>query len=135
MKHIRLADALFLKNETMKTAFTNLSSYIITLVSVFTLSLSADSQVVINEYSCSNMNGITDAFGDTEDWVEIYNTTGTSVDITGWYLSDKASNLTKWQVPSGSVPANGFLTVMCSGRNTVQGGELHPNFNLKAGSF
>jgi len=37
---------------------------------------------------------------------------GTAVDLTGYFLSDKSSNLTKWQIPTGaSVPANGYLSV------------------------
>ena len=46
------------------------------------------SQVVINEYSCSNVSGPTDAYGEREDWIELYNTTAAAVDLTGWYLSD-----------------------------------------------
>ena len=87
-------------------------------------------QVVVNEYSCSNMTGIVDAYGEREDWIELYNTTGASVDLTGWFLSDKPSNLTKWQIPSGSIAANGFQMVFCSKRNTVNGTQYHPNFNL-----
>lgn len=90
-----------------------------------------NAQVIINEYSCSNMTGPVDNFGEREDWVELFNTTGSPVDLTGYYLSDKSSNLLKWQIPSGSVPANGFMVVMCSGRGTVNGSQLHPNFNLK----
>jgi len=88
------------------------------------------SQVVINEYSCSNVTGPTDAFGEREDWVELYNTTAAAVDLTGWYLSDKATNLTKWQIPSGNINANGFKMVFCSKRNLVSGNQYHPNFNL-----
>jgi gliding motility-associated-like protein len=87
-------------------------------------------QLVINEYSCSNMNGPTDAFGEREDWVEIYNTSGTAVDLTGYFFSDKSSNVMKWMVPSGSVPANGYTMVYYSKRNTVQGAEIHPSFTL-----
>jgi gliding motility-associated-like protein len=87
--------------------------------------------VVINEYSCSNINGITDAYNQREDWVELYNTTGAPIDLTGFYLSDKATNLTKWQIPSGSIPANGFKMVFCSKRNTVNGNQYHPDFNLQ----
>lgn len=95
------------------------------------LSFSLHSQVVINEYSCSNMNGITDAFGNQEDWVELYNTSGTAVDLTNFYLSDKSGNLVKWQIPAGtSIAANGYQMVFCSKRNTVNGTELHPNFGL-----
>lgn len=89
------------------------------------------SQVVINEYSCSNVNGPLDSFNDNEDWVELYNTSGTPFDLTGYYLSDKSGNLLKWQIPSGTVPANGHLMIYCSRRGTVVGGEIHPNFNLK----
>jgi hypothetical protein len=98
----------------------------------FTLGLVASyqSQVIINEYSCSNLTGITDAYGEREDWIELFNPTSAAVDLTGWYLSDKASNLTKWMIPSGSINANGYKMVFCSKRNTVNGNQYHPNFNL-----
>ncbi|MFK7785915.1 MAG: CotH kinase family protein [Crocinitomicaceae bacterium] len=94
------------------------------------LSENAISQIVINEYSCSNRNGITDAFGQQEDWVELYNASGTAVDISGYYLSDKSGNITKWQVPAGvSVPANGYTMVFGSKRDQVNGAELHTDFS------
>lgn len=88
------------------------------------------SQVKINEYSCSNLAGPTDAYGEREDWIELLNTTAAPINLTGWYLSDKAMNLTKWLIPSGFIPANGFKMVFCSRRNLVNGNEYHPNFNL-----
>lgn len=103
---------------------------LLALLTVF-FSFTTNAQIVINEYSCSNVNGITDAYGEREDWVELYNPTAAPIDLTGYYLSDKASNLTKWTIPSGSIPANGFKMVFCSKRNTVNGTQLHPNFNLK----
>jgi gliding motility-associated-like protein len=104
---------------------------ILTLAFLIVLGSAVNAQVIINEYSCSNMNGYTDNYGEEEDWVELYNNTGAAIDLTGYYLSDKASNLLKWQIPSGSIPANGFKMVIASKRNTVNGAELHPNFNLK----
>ncbi len=89
-----------------------------------------NAQVVINEYSCSNFNGPTDNFGQEEDWAELYNPTGAPVDLTGFYLSDKAGNLTKWQIPAISVPANGYTMVYFSKRGVIQGGEIHPDFTL-----
>ncbi len=97
----------------------------------FVYSPFVSAQIVINEYSCSNVNGMTDNYGETEDWVELLNVTSSPIDLTGYYLSDKASNLLKWQIPSGTIPANGFKMVIASRRNTVNGSELHPNFNLK----
>ena len=87
-------------------------------------------QIVINEYSCSNLNGPTDAYGQREDWIELYNTTGAPISLAGYYLSDKSTDLLKWPIPSGNIPANGFTMVYCSGRNTVNGTQLHPNFKL-----
>lgn len=89
------------------------------------------SQIVINEYSCSNMNGPIDAFGEREDWFELYNPSGAAVDISGFYLSDKLGNPLKWAVPAGiSVPANGYTMVYASKRDLVSGTQLHPNFSL-----
>lgn len=94
------------------------------------LSSTANSQVVINEYSCSNISGPLDAFGENEDWVELYNAGAAAVDLTGYYLSDDDGNPQKWQIPSGSIAAGGYKMVYCSGRNLVSGTQYHPSFNL-----
>lgn len=94
--------------------------------SLFNLS----AQLKINEYSCSNIAGPQDAYGENEDWFELYNPSAAVVDLSGWYLSDKSTNLTKWLIPSGTIAANGFKMVYCSGRNTVNGTQYHPNFKL-----
>jgi gliding motility-associated-like protein len=90
----------------------------------------SQAQIVINEFSCSNFNGPNDAFGEKEDWMEIYNPTATAVDLTGYYLSDKSGNITKWLIPSGNVPANGYTMVFFSKRDLVSGNQLHPSFAL-----
>jgi hypothetical protein len=44
------------------------------------------------------------------DWVELYNTTGGSIDIGGWFLSDSDSNLMKYEIAAGtSIPSGGYL--------------------------
>lgn len=95
------------------------------------ISVPASAQVVINEVNTSNMNGITDSFGEREDWVELYNTTTANVDLSGWYISNKVNNPAKWAFPAGaSIPANGYLMVYCSKRNTAAGGAFHTSFKL-----
>ncbi len=51
--------------------------------------------------------------GDPNDWIELRNTTGSPIDISGWFLSDSGKddpNLMKYEVPaSTSIPANGYL--------------------------
>ena len=91
----------------------------------------AFSQVVINEYSCSNRDIIADQNGNYEDYIELYNSSGSTVDLTGYYLSDDYSALTKWAFPSGiSIPANGFLKVWASSKDEVVGTNIHTNFKL-----
>ncbi len=90
----------------------------------------AHSQVVINEYSCANMGGVVDNYGAFPDWVELYNTSGSAVDLSGWYLSDKAGNPLKYQIGTISIPANGYLMVYGTGRNEISGGNIHTNFKL-----
>ncbi len=105
----------------------------ITLVLVLTMCtiLTITAQVVINEYSPSNLESFTDSFGKTEDWIELYNTSSAEVDLGGWFLSDKESKPTKWEIPIGTIiPGNGFLVFYCSGRDGVFFDELHTNFKL-----
>ena len=88
-------------------------------------------QVVVNEYSCANLAQYQDAYGEFEDWIELYNPSAADVDIEGYYLTDDAGNLKKWKVPgSVVVPAGGFLIVYASGRNEVVGNDVHTNFKL-----
>lgn len=94
-------------------------------------SFPATAQVVINEYSCSNINGPTDAFGQREDWVELYNTSASAINLAGYYLSDDKYTPQKWAVPSAvNIPANGRVMVFCSGRSLVSGVQIHPKFSL-----
>lgn len=95
------------------------------------LSTSAMSQVVINEYSVSNLNQFPDNYQSYEDWVELYNSGSTTADISNYYLSDKEGNPTKWQFPEGTqIQAGGYLIVWFSGRNEAQNNHYHTNFRL-----
>jgi gliding motility-associated-like protein len=83
------------------------------------------SQVMINEYSCSNVS-LTDNFGETPDWIELYNAGAAPVSLAGYYLSDKPSNPDKWTFPSGiTVPAGGFVRIWCSGKDVIVGTDYH----------
>ncbi|PCI97446.1 MAG: hypothetical protein COB15_07730 [Flavobacteriales bacterium] len=97
------------------------------------------SQVVINEYSCANSTsaGDPDFYGEMEDWVELYNTSAAAIDLNGYYISDKAGNTTKFQVPSSIlIPAGGYMMVYGSGRATIAGGtEIHTGFKWTQTKF
>ena len=89
------------------------------------------SQVVINEYSVSNLASFTDNFGGYEDWFELYNGGSVSVDLSGYFLSDDPEEPWKWQFPDGTtITAGGFIRAWATGRNLVSGNNYHMNFRL-----
>lgn len=88
-------------------------------------------QVVINEYSAANWTDIADNYGEYEDWIELYNAGATAVDLSGYHLSDRDDEPTKYVIPAGvSISAGGYLRFWCSSRNTAVGTNYHTNFKL-----
>src|SRR5512145_2531436 len=59
---------------------------------------------VISEFMASNTATIADDDGAFSDWVEIHNPDSTPVSLEGWYLTDTATNRTKWQFPAVELP-------------------------------
>ena len=88
--------------------------------------------IVINEFLAKNDNGIQDEAGQNEDWAEILNTTASAVDLSGWYLSDDASDLMKWAFPAGTqLGTDETLLVWLD--NDPTDGPLHATFKLDSG--
>ncbi|MBL8006271.1 MAG: CotH kinase family protein [Ignavibacteria bacterium] len=86
--------------------------------------------VVINEFMAQN-NSIPDPAGEFEDWIEIYNNTNNTINISGMYLTDDFSVPSKWQFPSNTtIAARGYLIVWAD-EDSAQIG-LHANFKLSA---
>ncbi len=95
------------------------------------LVLNLHGQVVINEYSCSNLSTFPDNYGNYEDFIELYNTGGSTLSIGGYHLSDDPSVPLKWVMPAGlTIAGNGFLRFWCSGRDETFGNHIHTNFKL-----
>lgn len=87
-------------------------------------------QVVINEFLAVNQSGELDENSQNEDWIEFYNNSNTSLDLSGLYLSDNSLSPQKFTFPANSIiPANGYLTVWADDDN---GTNIHCNFKLSA---
>jgi hypothetical protein len=87
----------------------------------------------LNEILTRNDTGIDDGFGRREDWIEIFNPNAVTVNLDGYYLTDRADNPTKWNFPAVTIPAQGYLLVFASGQDTVDPeGNPHTNFNLSS---
>jgi len=48
----------------------------------------AQQSVIISEFLADNSGGLTDEDGDSPDWIELYNSGTTLVNLAGWYLTD-----------------------------------------------
>ena len=89
---------------------------------------------VISEFMAANARTLADVDGKFSDWIEIHNPDTTAVNLSGWFLTDDAKDLKKWQFPEVTVPPGGFLVVFASGKSRREpGAELHTNFELDAG--
>ncbi len=104
-----------------------------TVLLISLLSLSAFAQVRITEFMASNTHTLTDEDGDTSDWIEIQNTSNSSVSLLNWALTDSAGNPGKWRFPATNMAPKSFMIVFASGKNrAIPGAELHTNFKLSS---
>lgn len=94
-------------------------------------------EIRITEFMASNDTILADEDGAFSDWLEVHNGQATELDLTGWYLTDDATNLTKWQFPTTTLASDGFLVIFASSKNRViAGSQLHTNFKLgSAGEY
>lgn len=92
---------------------------------------SDDVSVVINELMPLNSTTVADQDGEYDDWIELYNNSSKTIDLSGYYLSDDKDELTKWVFPSGTeITGKGYLIIWAD-KDTLQNG-LHANFRLSA---
>jgi hypothetical protein len=89
------------------------------------------SDIVINELLPVNKSIAADQDGEYDDWIELYNLSGSAKDISGFFLSDNKDHFSKWEFPSGtSIPGNGYLIIWADDDSTQLG--LHTNFKLSS---
>ena len=87
--------------------------------------------VVINEV-CTKNTTYQASDGGFYDWVELYNGTGSTVDLSGWGLTDKADTPYRFTFPQGSsIAAGGRLIVFCDGDAAAVNNAVAP-FGLSA---
>jgi hypothetical protein len=84
----------------------------------------AVADVQLNEFLAANTQAHADVvdFEDYPDWIELKNTTGSPINLAGYYLSDDPLKPFKWPFPStASIAANGFLLVWADGHDAIPG--------------
>jgi len=86
----------------------------------------------INEIQSGNTQIPDDVGSLTSDWVEIYNSGASAVNLGGYHLSDSTSNPAKWTFPNVTIQPNGFLIVWASNINPPPS-PMHANFAISSG--
>lgn len=89
--------------------------------------------IVINEVLTANSSGIKSSLGNRPDWIELYNQGPMTEDLSGWFLTDSANDLCRWQFPENTLlrPGN-YLLIFCDSwtGEPFTNGEYHANFSL-----
>ncbi len=90
----------------------------------------SEGTIVINEFMASNASTQSDQNGGFDDWIELYNTSSSNINLSGVYLSDKTDNIFKWKFPEIEILANDYLIIWADAATTETG--LHTNFKLSS---
>ena len=93
--------------------------------------------IIISEFMAVNNSILDDEDGSSPDWIELFNNSTEPVNIGGWYLTDDAQELTKWQFPDVTIGPDEFMVVFASDKDRRDpDSELHTNFKLtSAGEY
>ena len=85
----------------------------------FFLAKTSSAQIVINEYVPSNLSISVNGNTTYKDWIEIYNAGSSSVNLSGYGLSDDASKPYLLRFPSYTLAAHGYLVVFAADTNNT----------------
>ena len=87
------------------------------LIVLFLWAVPAASQILLNEYVSSNVDGIRDEDDDTSDWIELYNGGLTDVNLSGYAISDEPAEPFRWLVGDHVLPAQERVVIFASGKD------------------
>jgi len=85
-------------------------------------------KLVINEILTSNKGVFVDEFGDSYDYIELYNGTNKDINLLNYGLSDREDGKIKWLFPDVLIKSNSYLIINLSGEKKDG---LYASFSLK----
>ena len=90
--------------------------------------------VIIAEVLASNDKAHQDDDGASSDYIELFNTGPSAIDLGGWHLTDQIDNRTRWTFPQMSLDPGTSLLVYASGNDRRDpDSPLHTNFRISRG--
>ena len=117
---------------------TQIRFFLISILLIFPILLFSQShKIIISEFMAVNSNNIVDEDNEHSDWLEIYNSTDSTINLAGWSLTDDATNRLKWIFPSIELKKGAYMVIFASDKNRVDPTKnLHTNFKLSgSGEF
>jgi len=85
-------------------------------------------ELYINELVANNTT-FHDNYGETDDWLELFNASSESINLSGYYLSDELDNLAKWQITTDIIIESGEFALFWLD-NDIEQGHNHASFKL-----
>ncbi len=79
------------------------------------LSLADQAGIVINELLASNSATNVDEYGDSGDWIELFNASDQEISLGGYYLSDEAADLFRWSLSDTTLVPGAYLALWADG--------------------
>lgn len=73
--------------------------------------------VLVNEVMSLNASVVSDEDGDYPDWIELFNTEASPVDLGGYWLTDDEADTFKWRFPDLTIPPTGHVLIFASGKD------------------
>ncbi|WP_290860090.1 CotH kinase family protein, partial [Flavobacterium sp.] len=87
--------------------------------------------IVINEVLASNTSTNMDEDASYQDWIELYNTGLSPINLQGYGLTDDSTLLFKWVFPNVTINPGSYLLIWASDKNrTDPANPLHSNFKI-----
>jgi hypothetical protein len=93
--------------------------------------LDADTTTIVDPIVITEINFKSAPEADSDDWIELYNRTGTAVDLTGWQLTDGAEQAYAF-APDTVLWPDSYL-VLC--RDKIKFKAVHPNVKNLLGNL
>jgi len=88
---------------------------------------------IISEFMAVNRSTIVDDDNDRNDWIELFNPSGTLINLQGWALTDDPKHQLKWTFPNINLRSKEYRVVFASGKNRAgTNAPLHTNFKLNS---
>lgn len=91
--------------------------WIFLLICLFSFLVLHTQTLKINEVVSSNLNSLKDEDNDNPDWIELYNSGSSPINLLHYGLSDNANEPHRWSFPDIIIQPHDYLTVFASGKD------------------